>query len=74
MISPFHITPSDAITLVIGGIIGLYVALSAIKLLRAFVARVNACIRASRKPTWRADWENVATGVDVLGDGGRRLG
>lgn len=50
-----------------------YVALAALKLLRTTAARITAHIRASRKPTWRADWENSCSGVDVLGDGGRRL-
>jgi hypothetical protein len=71
--SAFHIAPSDWITFAILGPIALVAALSALKLLRVIVGRVNARIRANRKPTWRADWENVATGVDVLGDGGRRL-
>jgi hypothetical protein len=73
MTSPFHLTPSDAITLAIVGPIAVVAALSALKLLRVIVGLVNARIRARRQPTWRADWENACTGVDVLGDGGWRL-
>lgn len=66
-------TPADAIIIATLAFPATVLALLTLKILRVIVVRINARIRAWRKPTWRVDWENVATGVDVLGDGGRRL-